>query len=64
MMGQAICHLHWTADLFWRATPHEFYSACEAGEISIERREKRDPWTPTPEFLALRDAHAGKEVRP
>jgi hypothetical protein len=29
MMGVAAYAFHWTADQFWRATPHEFFAAYE-----------------------------------
>lgn len=28
-MGIAIAAFHWTAEQFWRSTPHEFYAGYE-----------------------------------
>jgi hypothetical protein len=35
-MGVAITSLHWRAGDFWRATPHEFWSAIEALERAAQ----------------------------
>jgi len=31
-MGMSAAALHWSADAFWSATPHELYAAFEAYE--------------------------------
>ena len=32
LMGMSAAALHWSADAFWSATPHELYAAFEAYE--------------------------------
>ena len=59
MMGQALYNLHWTADEFWRSTPHEFYAACEASETPAA--VEKDQFTASPEMQALIDAHTKKD---
>lgn len=40
-MGFAIGELHWTPDQFWRATPHEMFSAVEFFEDQRKQAEQR-----------------------
>ncbi|WP_083672088.1 phage tail assembly chaperone [Sphingomonas montana] len=38
-MAIAIVDLGWSPDTFWRATPHEFYAACE---LLVARSQDRE----------------------
>jgi hypothetical protein len=48
-MGVAMVDLHWTAEEFWRSTPHEFHAALELffertpeGQKRVRRRKFAD----------------------
>lgn len=39
MMGLAAYFLHWTPDVFWSSTPHEFWAAYEIIEEAHPTKE-------------------------